>query len=104
MPRDFPWALDLLIADCCRLMDALGVESWARQSMAGRLGSTSAAGGRRLVADLHGPYLRLDPARFHATHRLRRHAGRFATARLPDAGEGTTEGSGLPSVDDTRAW
>ena len=30
--------------------------------------------------------------------------GRCATARLPDAGEGTTESSGLPSVDDTRAW
>src|SRR5438552_16740311 len=26
MPRDFPWTLDLLIDDFCRLMDALGVE------------------------------------------------------------------------------
>ena len=26
MPRDFPWTLDLLIDDFCRLMDTLGVE------------------------------------------------------------------------------
>ena len=40
MPHDFLWPLNLLIADCCRLMHALGVELWARQSVAGRLGST----------------------------------------------------------------
>jgi 3-oxoadipate enol-lactonase len=26
MPREFPWTLDVLIDDVCRLMDALGVE------------------------------------------------------------------------------
>src|SRR4029434_5134762 len=26
MPRDFPWTLDLIIDDFCRLMDTLGVE------------------------------------------------------------------------------
>src|SRR5215813_9442955 len=26
MPRDFPWTLDVIIDDYCRLMDALGVE------------------------------------------------------------------------------
>ena len=26
MPRDYPWTLDVMIEDCCRLMDSLGVE------------------------------------------------------------------------------
>jgi 3-oxoadipate enol-lactonase len=26
MPRDYPWTLDVIIDDCCRLMDARGVE------------------------------------------------------------------------------
>jgi len=40
MPRDFPWTLDLLMDDCCRLMDTLGVERF--QVIGAKIGGTIA--------------------------------------------------------------
>src|SRR6266540_3780168 len=40
MPRDFPWTIDLLIDDYCRLMDALGVERF--HLVAAKIGGTIA--------------------------------------------------------------
>jgi hypothetical protein len=103
MPHDFPWTLDLLIADCCRLMNALGVEPWARQSMAGRLGSTlppegvawgPAFMGRTAVSTQFGfmqPIVYAD---------IQTDVPQLACPTLVS----TTQGRELPTVDDTRAW
>ena len=40
MPRDFPWTLDIIIDDYCRLMDALGVERF--HLIAAKIGGTIA--------------------------------------------------------------
>lgn len=161
MPRDFPWTLDGIIADFCRLMDALGVarfhlvgakiggtiarafaarqpgrvrtltlvgtptphrvgaaerapalavafeqqgvEPWARESMAGRLGSTFPAEG-------------LDWwTRFMSRTAVSTQIGFMQTIACADITADvpriscptlviTTEGSGLASVAETRAW
>jgi len=136
MPREFPWSLDGLIDDYCRLMDVVGVERfhlvgakiggtiarafaarrpervatlivvgsptplrvgaaeaaparaadfekrgvepWARESMGGRLGSDFPPAGV--------PDCCLDPGRFHADDRMRRHPGRRAENCVSDPG------------------
>ena len=40
MPRDFPWTLDIVIDDYCRLMDALGIERF--HLIAAKIGGTIA--------------------------------------------------------------
>src|SRR5262249_6594653 len=40
MPRDFPWTLDVIIADYCRLLDALSVER--AHVVAAKIGGTIA--------------------------------------------------------------
>src|SRR6185503_15111581 len=40
MPRDFPWTLDIIIDDYCRLMDHLGVERF--DLVAAKIGGTIA--------------------------------------------------------------
>ena len=40
MPRDFPWALDVIIDDYCRLMDALGIDRF--HVVAAKIGGTIA--------------------------------------------------------------
>jgi 3-oxoadipate enol-lactonase len=161
MPREFPWTIDLLIDDFCRLMDALGVERfhlvgakiggtiarafaarrpervrtltvvgtpppyrpdaearvpaltemfeqqgvepWARQSMAGRLGSAfppegvawwTAFMGRTAVSTQVGFMKTI------ACADIRADVPKIACPTLVI----TTEGSGLATVDETRAW
>ncbi len=161
MPRDFPWTLDLLIDDYCRLLDALaldrvhlvaakiggtiarvfaarrperiltltvagtptplrvgaaervpelvaafeqyGVEHWARQTMTGRLGSTFPPEGVEWWT------------RFMGRNALSTQIGFSSTITCADISVDvpkiacptlviTTEGSGLASVEETRAW
>jgi hypothetical protein len=87
MLRDFPWTLDLLIVDCCRLMDALGVEPRVRQSMAGCLGSTLPPEGVAWWPTFMGCTAVSTQFGFMQPNRLRLHPGRCAAACLPDAGE-----------------
>src|SRR5262249_43371994 len=161
MPRDFPWTLDLLIDDFCRLMDTLGVERfhlvgakiggtiarafaarrparvrtlsvvgtpppyrlgaaerapalieefeqlgvehWARQSMAGRLGSTSPPPRVEWVTTFMGRTAVSTQIGFPQTIAcadIRADVPKIASPTLVI----TTEGSGLASVDETRAW
>ena len=161
MPRDFPWTLDVIIDDFCRLMDTLGVarfhlvgakiggtisrafaarrparvrtltlvgtptpfrvgvaervpalvaafeqhgvEPWARESMAGRLGSTFPPQGLEWWTN------------FMARTAVSTQIGFMQTIACADIRADvpcitaptlviTTEGSGLSSVDETRAW
>jgi pimeloyl-ACP methyl ester carboxylesterase len=161
MPHAFPWTLDILIDDFCRLMDALGVERfhlvgakiggtiarafaarrparvrtltvvgtpppyrvgaaerapalieafeqqgvepWAQQSMAGRLGSTfpsegiawwTAFMGRTAVSTQIGFMQTI------ACADIRADMSQIACPTLVI----TTEGSGLASEEETRAW
>jgi 3-oxoadipate enol-lactonase len=103
MPRDFPWTLDILIDDFCRLMDALGVEPWARQSMAGRLGSTFPPEGVAWWTTFMGRTAVSTQIGFMHTIAcadIRADVPKIACPTLVI----TTEGSGLATVDDTRAW
>jgi pimeloyl-ACP methyl ester carboxylesterase len=161
MPRDFPWTVDLLIDDYCRLMDELeverfhlvaakiggtiarafaarrpervltltvagtptpfragaaervpdlvdefdryGVEHWARGSMAGRLGSTFPAEGTEWWTRFMGRCAVSTQVGFMGTIAcadIRDDVPKIACPTLVI----TTEGSGLASVDETRAW
>jgi 3-oxoadipate enol-lactonase len=161
MPRDFPWTLDVLIDDFCRLMDTLGterfhlvgakiggtiarafaarrparvrtltvvgtpppyrmgaaerapalieefdqqgVEHWAQQSMAGRLGSTFPPAGVEWWTTFMGRTAVSTQVGFMQTIAcadIRADMPRIACPTLVI----TTEGSGLASVDETRAW
>src|SRR5215468_2583077 len=161
MPREYPWTLDGLIADFCRLMDALGVEQfhligakiggtiarafaarrparvrtltvvgtpppyrlgaaerapdlikefehrgveyWARQSMAGRLGSTFPPEGVAWWTTFMGRTAvstQLGFMKTIACADIRADVPKIACPTLVI----TTEGSGLASVADTRAW
>jgi len=161
MPRDFPWTLDLLIDDFCRLMDALGgdrfhlvaakiggtiarafaarrpervrtltlvgtptpfrvgakervpalvdefdrlgVEHWARESMAGRLGSAFPPEGVEWWTRFMGRTAVSTQVGFMGTI-----ACADIRADVPKIGCPTlvitTAGSGLASVDETRIW
>src|SRR5215468_9443899 len=161
MSRDFPWSLDVLIDDFCRLMDGLdvarfhlvgakiggtiarafaarrpervrtltvvgtpppyrmgaaerapalieafeqqGVEPWARQSMAGRLGSTFPPAGVEWWTTFMGRTAVSTQLGFMQTIAcadIRADVPKIACPTLVI----TTEGSGLASVDETRAW
>jgi pimeloyl-ACP methyl ester carboxylesterase len=161
MPRDFPWTLDLLIDDYCRLMDSLGVERfhlvaakiggtiarafaarrpervrtltvvgtptplrvgadarvpalveefdskgvehWARQSMAGRLGSAFPTEGVEWWTKFMGRTAVSTQVGFMGTIAcadIRADVPKIACPTLVI----TTEGSGLASVEETRAW
>jgi 3-oxoadipate enol-lactonase len=161
MPRDFPWTLDLLVDDYCRLLDALGVECahlvaakiggtiarafaarrpdrvrtltvagtptpfregaearapalvedfdrlgvehWARQTMAGRLGSSFPPEGVEWWTKFMGRTAVSTQVGFMQTIAcadIRADVPKIACPTLVI----TTEGSGLASVDETRAW
>jgi pimeloyl-ACP methyl ester carboxylesterase len=161
MPRDFPWTLDLVIDDFCRLMDTLGVERfhlvgakiggtiarafaarrpervrtltlagtptpyrvgaaervpdlikefetqsvahWAQQSMAGRLGSKFPPPGVAWWTHFMGRTAASTQISFMPTIAcadIRADVPKIACPTLVI----TTEGSGLASVDETRAW
>ena len=162
MPRDFPWTLDLLLDDFCRLMDTLGVERF--HLVGAKIGGTIArafAARRparvrtltvvgtptpyRVGAEERAPALMRGVRAARASHagpgrawpaasgaRFRRRAwpgGRTSWAGRPSRPRSvsclplpvptsapifpkiacptlviTTEGSGLASVDETRAW
>jgi pimeloyl-ACP methyl ester carboxylesterase len=162
MPRDFPWTLDVIIDDYCRLMDALGVgrfhvvsakvggtiarafaarrpervrtltvvgsptplrvgqdaakhtgrieeferrgiADWARRSMAGRLGSSFPPEGLEWWITFMSQTAVSTEAGFLESIGLA-----DIRADVPKIGcptlVVTTEGSGLASVDATRAW
>ena len=161
MPRDFPWTLDLLIDDFCRLMDTLeiprfhlvgakiggtiarafaarrpdrvttltvvgtppplregaaerapeladefetqGVERWARRTMGGRLGSAFPPEGVEWWIKFMGRTAVSTQIGFMKTI-----ACANIRADVPKIGCPTlvitTDGSGLASVDETRAW
>jgi pimeloyl-ACP methyl ester carboxylesterase len=161
MPRDFPWTIDLLIDDYCRLLDALkldrvhlvaakiggtiarafaarrperiltltvagtptpfrvgaaervpelvadferyGVEHWARQTMTGRLGSTFPPEGVEWWTRLMGRCAVSTQIGFMGTIAcadITEDVPKIACPTLVI----TTEGSGLASIDETRAW
>jgi len=161
MPRDFPWTLDGIVDDYCRLMDSLGVERfhlvgakiggtiarafaarrpervrtlavagtppplrvgavdrlpalieefekkgvehWARESMAGRLGSTFPPEGVAWWTAFMGRTALSTQIGFMKTIAcadIRSDVPRIACPTLVI----TTEGSGLATVDETRAW
>jgi pimeloyl-ACP methyl ester carboxylesterase len=161
MRRDFPWTLDILIDDFCRLMDALGVERfhlvgakiggtisrafaarrpervmtltvagtpppfrvgakervpalvdefdrfgvehWARESMGGRLGSSFPPEGVEWWTQFMGRTAVSTQVGFMDTIAcadIRADVPKIACPTLVI----TTEGSGLASVDETRAW
>jgi 3-oxoadipate enol-lactonase len=161
MPREFPWTLDLLIDDFCRLMDALGVERfhlvgakiggtiarafaarrpervrtltvvgtpppyrpdaaarapalieaferqgvepWARQSMVGRLGSAFPPEGVAWWTSFMGRTAVSTQVGFMQTIAcadIRADLPKIACPTLVI----TTEGSGLATVEETRAW
>jgi 3-oxoadipate enol-lactonase len=161
MPRDFPWTLDLLIEDFCRLMDRIeaprfhlvgakiggtiarafaarrpqrvmtlavvgtppplregakervpdlvrafetdGVEHWARQSMAGRLGSNFPKEGFEWWCRFMGKTAVSTQIGFMGTIAcadIRADAPKIACPTLVI----TTTESGLASVEQTRAW
>ena len=161
MPRDFPWTLDLLIDDYCRLLDALGldrvhlvaakiggtiarafaarrpervrtltvactptpfragaaervpalvadferlgVEHWARETMAGRLGSTFPPEGVEWWTRFMGRTAVSTQVGFMGTIAcadIRADVPKIACPTLVI----TTEGSGLASVEETRTW
>jgi pimeloyl-ACP methyl ester carboxylesterase len=56
-----------------------------------------------VVDKIHGRYRRLDPGWLYEDHRVRRYPGRCTKDCLPTLVI-TTEGSGLASVEETRAW
>jgi len=161
MPRDFPWTLDVIVDDYCRLLDALaverahlvgakiggtiaralaarrpervrtltvagtpppfregakenapalvdeferlGVEHWARRTMAGRLGSAFPPDGVAWWTTLMGRTAASTQIGFMPTIAcadIRADIPRIACPTLVI----TTEGSGLASVEETRAW
>ena len=161
MPRDFRWTLDVIIDDCIKLMDMLGierfhlvgakiggtiarafaarraarvktltvagtptpfrvgaeeripamtkefeqhgVEPWARRSMAGRLGSAFPAEGVEWWAKFMGRTAVSTQVGFMGTIAcadIRADVPKIACPTLVI----TTEGSGLASVAETRAW
>lgn len=161
MPRDFPWTLDVIIDDCLRLMDALGVERfhlvaakiggtiaralaarrpgrvrtltvvgtptplragvkervpaltaeiekhgvehWARQNMAGRLGSTFPPEGVEWWTKFMGRTALSTQLGFLATIAcadIRNDVPKITCPTLVV----TTADSGLASVEETRAW
>jgi 3-oxoadipate enol-lactonase len=160
MPRDFPWSLDVIIDDYCRLLDALGLERvhLVGAKIAGVIGRAFAARRSDRVATLtvvgSPPPLRKgadkipELTREFETHGIAHWARRNMAGRLGDEfpPEGiewwthfmartalsteigfnaainysdiradipnircptlviTTEGSGLASVEETRAW
>ena len=160
MPRDFPWSLDVLADDYCRLMDALGVERfhlvgakiagvvsralaarrpqrvasltvvgsppplrkgadkipeltrefetlgiehWARRNMAGRLGDDFPPEGIEWWTAFMGRTALSTEIGFNASINysdIRADIPKIACPTLVI----TTEGSGLASVEETRAW
>jgi pimeloyl-ACP methyl ester carboxylesterase len=161
MPRDFPWTLDTIVDDYCRLMDELGVERfhlvaakiggtiarafaarrpervrtltvagtptpfragaaenvpglieefeqhsvehWARRTMTGRLGSTFPPEGVEWWTRFMGRTAASTQIGFMPTIAvadIRDDVPKIACPTLVI----TTEGSGLASVDETRAW
>jgi pimeloyl-ACP methyl ester carboxylesterase len=161
MPRDFPWTLDVIIDDYCRLVDVLGierfhlvgakiggtiarafaarrparvrtltvvgtppplraaaeervpelieefeqkgVEHWARRSMAGRLGSGFPSEGVDWWTKFMGRTAVSTQIGFMKTIAcadIRADVPKIACPTLVI----TTEGGGLASVDETRAW
>ena len=160
MPRDFPWSLDGIIDDYCRLLDALalervhlvgakiagvigrafaarrpqrvatltvvgsppplrkgadkipertrefetlGIEHWARSSMAGRLGDDFPPEGIEWWTRFMGRTALSTEVGFNASINysdIRADIPQIACPTLVI----TTEGSGLASVEETRAW
>jgi pimeloyl-ACP methyl ester carboxylesterase len=161
MPRDFPWTLDVMIDDYCRLMDSLGVERfhvvsakiggtiarafaarrpervrtltvvgsptplrvgadaqisdrikefdqhgvehWARRTMGGRLGSSFPPEGVEWWIQFMGRTAvstQVGFIPFIASADIRADVPKITCPTLVI----TTEGSGLASVDETRAW
>jgi pimeloyl-ACP methyl ester carboxylesterase len=161
MPRDFPWTLDVMIDDYCRLMDSLGVErfhvvsakiggtiarafaarrpervrtltvvgsptplrvgadaaiperikefdeggveKWARRTMGGRLGSSFPPEGVEWWIKFMGRTAvstQVGFIGFIANADIRADVPKITCPTLVI----TTEGSGLASVDETRAW
>jgi pimeloyl-ACP methyl ester carboxylesterase len=161
MPRDFPWSVDIVIADFVRLMDSLGierfhlvgakiggtiarafaarranrvitltvvgtpppmregaaerapelaveferdgVEHWARRTMAGRLGSVFPADGVEWWIKFMGRTAVSTQIGFMKTIACADIRADLPKIRCPTFVI-TTEGSGLASVDETRAW
>lgn len=161
MPRDFPWTLDLLIDDFCRLMDTLGVERfhligakiggtiarafaarrparvrtltvvgtppprrveaeanlpallemfeqhsvayWAQQNMASRLGSTFPPQGNAWWTAFMGRTAASTQLGFMPTIACADIRADLPQIRCPTFVI-TTQGSGLASVEETRAW
>jgi len=161
MPRDFPWTLDVIVDDYCRLMDHLGVdrfhlvaakiggtiarafaarrpdrvltltvagtptpfregavervpalvadferygvEHWARETMTGRLGSSFPPEGVEWWTQFMGRTAVSTQIGFMGTIAcadIRADVPKIACPTLVI----TTEGSGLASVEETRAW
>jgi 3-oxoadipate enol-lactonase len=162
MPRDFPWTLDLIIDDFCRLMDTLeverfhvvgakiggtiarafaarrparvrtltvvgtpppsrvgaaerapaliqaferegGVERWAQESMASRLGSTFPPEGVAWWTHFMGRTAASTQISFMPTIACADIGADLPQIACPTLVI-TTEGSGLASVEETRAW
>jgi 3-oxoadipate enol-lactonase len=161
MPRDFPWTLDIIIDDCARLMDSLGisrfhlvgakiggtiaralaarrpervmtltvvgtppplragaaervpeltaaferegVEPWARETMGGRLGSAFPAAGVEWWIQFMGRTAVSTQIGFMKTIACADIRADVPKIRCPTLVI-TTDGSGLASVDETRAW
>jgi pimeloyl-ACP methyl ester carboxylesterase len=161
MPRDFPWTLDIIVEDLCRLLDALnverchlvsakiggtlarafaarrpervrtltvvgsppplragaeaglaeriaefdryGVEHWARRTMGGRLGSSFPPEGVEWWIKFMGRTAlstQVGFVPFIARADIRADVPKISCPTLVI----TTEGSGLATVDETRAW
>jgi 3-oxoadipate enol-lactonase len=160
MPRNFPWSLDRVIDDFCRLMDALaierfhlvgakiagviarafaarrpervasltvvgsppplrkgaekipeltkeietlGVAHWARRNMAGRLGDAFPAAGVEWWTQFMGRTAQSTELGFNASINYSDIRADVLKIRCPTLVI-TTEGSGLASVEETRAW
>jgi 3-oxoadipate enol-lactonase len=160
MPRDFPWSLDGIIDDYCRLLDALalervhlvgakiagvigrafaarrpqriatltvvgsppplrkgadkipeltrefetlGIAHWARRNMAGRLGDEFPAEGIEWWTQFMARTALSTEIGFNAAINYSDIRADIANIRCPTLVI-TTEGSGLASVEETRAW
>ena len=160
MPRDFPWSLDVLVDDYCRLLDelglervhlvgakiagviarafaarrpqrvatltvvgsppplrkgadripeltrefeTLGIEHWARRNMAGRLGDDFPAAGIDWWTRFMGRTALSTEVGFNAAINYSDIRADIPQIRCPTLVI-TTEGSGLASVEETRAW
>ena len=91
------------IPELTREIETKGVEHWARRNMAGRLGDSFPAAGVEWWAKFMGSTAQSTELGFNATINysdIRADVKRIACPTLVI----TTEGSGLASVEETRAW